>query len=431
MEIILVNGFNNSDNQLTFLPIINMASFEPVTAKDFDIDSAIPPKQVDVQFAKTSSLITRASRYIPHEGDWRCIAFGGIMLFSLSTGFAEALWWEYLTLVRYIFMAATPPNAPCIENRHLCFVIPSTSLFQIGLPTPFTYDLRELSDNPLLGSASKEILIHWINVIQQRIANLEAWIAIAKFRSNLLGRNSDWNFPPDAPPHTPYLLRPGWRMGEQFEPRLWTFQGACGIPGGQFGDMSTEEVDRIAEALRLVKQEPHSPRIPEGRNSPHFFPPLNLHGRSLFGPQNREVLARQANNDEVLNFFCEIGDDAQIYPVRTNITNVNTASTSSHGRIPSPMSISSSSSSATAPDSPRYNPPPSPPHVHLSPAVNAEPSSPAYSLDEGSRTNISSTTSSSSEEELSLSIRRRCQTARRSVPFRKRRSGRFSDRENH
>jgi len=58
-----------------------MASFEPVTAKDFDINDAIPLKQVDVQFAKTSSLITRASRYIPHKEDWQCITFGGMMCF--------------------------------------------------------------------------------------------------------------------------------------------------------------------------------------------------------------------------------------------------------------------------------------------------------------------------------------------------------------
>ena len=406
-----------------------MASFQLVTAKDFGIDDAIPPKQVNVQFTKTSSLTTRASRYIPHEEEWRWMLFAGEMRYSFPVGFSEALWWEYLALVRYIFMAATPWNAPRITDVHLCFVIPSEFLFQLGLPNPFTYDLRELSCNPLLSFGSKERMVRWRDEIQQRIVNLEAWIAIAKYRSEVIGRESNWNFPPDAPLPTPYILRPGWRVSEQFEPKLWTFQDVYGIVDGRLSEENMAQLDRIGEMMHIVKQESISPYIPEGRDSSRFFPPINLHGPSLFGPEVRNGLARQANNKETLRFLCEIGDDAQVYPAASSTGNVNNASTSLHGQIPSPMSISSSSSSSNGANSPQYSPHPSPPRVPLTAISNPTPSSPSYSLNKGSNDNAMS--SSTSSEGSPSPICHRRQTARRSVPFGKRRTSRLSDHENH
>jgi len=140
-----------------------MASFEPITAKDFQSNNnSVPPTQIEVLFTKTHSLTHRPSQYIPHKEDWCWIMFGGLVLYSLHPGLREALWWEYLTLVHYIFEAATPGGVPQTLNHHCYFTIPHIGLHQLQLPNPFPYDLRELSSNPLVAYAPKAIMLKCI-----------------------------------------------------------------------------------------------------------------------------------------------------------------------------------------------------------------------------------------------------------------------------
>jgi len=149
---------------------------------------------------------------------------------------------EYLTLVCYIFKAATPGGIPQTLNNHHYFTILHIGLHQLKL-NPFPYNLHKLSSNPLVAYAPKDIMISWINCIQQRIANLEAWIALAKFQSSRISTTSIWDFSPDAPPHTQYILHPNLRIEEQSKPSLFTFQDICGPLNGSLGNISTEDLN--------------------------------------------------------------------------------------------------------------------------------------------------------------------------------------------
>jgi len=229
-------------------------------------------------------------------------------------------------------------------------------------------------------------MISWINCIQQRVSNLEAWIALAKFRSTKLSPASLWNFGPDAPPHTPYILHPNWRFEEQSDPSLFNFQDICGSSNGSLGNISAEDLSRIGTALRLAKQESITPAIPGEATASCSFPPINFNGPTLFGNEACDETIRKLNKQAIEETKNQFREETEPINLKTVNSHKSIGSSSTLESMPSLITMSDDSNENN--NSPRYTP-----SSTTSPENQKQrdfTSSPSYSYDDSSEESVSS-----------------------------------------
>lgn len=161
-----------------------MVQMTAISHLDFQIDYlTIPPTQVDILFNRTKSPTMDWGKYDPNKQDFIWLELGNGQLCHLRTTIGEAIWGSLDVLIQYVLMA----SAAQISSKKYEFIILEEALLEISMPHPFPFNLKQYDDNSLLHFALLDETCNRILSIQQKITNLQAWIAMAKKQSKKKG----------------------------------------------------------------------------------------------------------------------------------------------------------------------------------------------------------------------------------------------------
>ncbi|KIJ30711.1 hypothetical protein M422DRAFT_267759 [Sphaerobolus stellatus SS14] len=225
----------------------------PITPLDFAYVPAAEPTyyraQMPVETSMSTTLVDDLSRYLLEDEHVIRVLNDHRGLYSLDPRLATSVHFQFENRVKEIIKAANNRRLPLKHNREISYEIPQEMVKQIRMPRPPFGPESELRLNPLLAAGPKDFICHIFANFQKRMHKLEAWSAMARYRSNKLGTASEWKWPSAARPPRPFAIRPSFRLSDQVEPSLFKFPELWGIcePDGVF--RLPEELEALSNLL--------------------------------------------------------------------------------------------------------------------------------------------------------------------------------------